>query len=271
MKQLLTGVIAALIAGPAFADGPSRLPDGVVTKGMHDIAEAWLTLPTDRYGHGILGDKIEAGGLVVKLPIGELVETVLPEEYVFEDRRVRLADLDLDGHDEIIVVLSSLKQGAALAVYGLRGGEVTKIAQTPHIGRANRWLNPAEIADLDGDGKPEIIAVWTPHLGGDVQAWDLTKGRMTMLASIAGYSNHIIGSRVQDMTGVVTLTDGRKALAIPALTYDEIAFLTLRVGRFSEAARVPAGGRITSAVTLSKNGRQLEFATGQARRSVLIP
>ena len=73
------------------------------------------------------------------------------------------------------------------------------------------------------------------------------------------------------MTEVVKLSDGRTALAIPTPGYDEIAFLTLKNGTFSEVARLPSGGKITSAVTLNKNGRRLEFATGQKKRSIVIP
>ncbi len=41
------------------------LPDGIITRGNKNIREAWLTGPTRRYSHGILGDAIEAAGLSV--------------------------------------------------------------------------------------------------------------------------------------------------------------------------------------------------------------
>jgi hypothetical protein len=69
----------------------------------------------------------------------------------------------------------------------------------------------------------------------------------------------------------VKLSDGRTALAIPTPGYDEIAFLVLKGGKFSEVTRVPAGGKITSPVTLNKSSRRLEFATGQKKRSIVIP
>ena len=61
------------------------------------------------------------------------------------------------------------------------------------------------------------------------------------------------------------------ALAIPTTGYDEIAFMVLKSGKFSEVARVRAGGKITSPVTLNEKGRRLEFATGQKKRSIVIP
>src|ERR1041385_4838195 len=56
-----------------FIDTPQQdklpegaLPDGRVAPGRNDIARAWLAEPTDRYDHGILGDKIEAGALIIE-------------------------------------------------------------------------------------------------------------------------------------------------------------------------------------------------------------
>ena len=55
-------------------------------------------------------------------PTGAVREVVyqLPFHRVFEDRLPRLADLDGDGRDEIIVVESDAIRGAALVVLGLR-------------------------------------------------------------------------------------------------------------------------------------------------------
>jgi len=269
MKRFALTLVALLLWGEAVASEENRLPDGVVSTGSNDIARAWLTRPTTRYAHGILGDAIEAGGLKVKTASGRIYEHVLPTGFVFEDRRARLIDLDGDGRDEIVVVLSSLNEGAALAVYGIVDGNILLKAKTPHIGRTHRWLNPAEFADLDGDGNIEITAVWTPHLGRVLQAWRLVRGKLQQVAGIKGYSNHAIGSPVQDLTEIVTLSDGRMALAIPTPRYDEVAFVVLQQGRFTEVARRPAGGRITSAIRRSKNGRQLEFATGRKSRVVI--
>ena len=263
MKRLALVVLALLAFGKVHAQESERKPDGVVSAGSNDVADAWLTRPTTRYEHGILGDAIEAGGLMVRMTDGRFFEHVLPEGFVFEDRRARPVDLDGDGHDEIVVVLSNVTKGAALAVYGVADGALRLRAKTPHIGRTNRWLNPAEFADLDGDGAIEITAVWTPHLGRVLQAWRFSDGKLRQVAKIKGYSNHAIGSPVQDLTEIVKLSDGRIALAIPTPGYDEIAFIILQQGKFAEVARVQAGGRITSPVRRSKNGRQLEFATGR--------
>ncbi len=270
MKRTLPALLlGALMISASWAQ--DRLPDGLVSSGKNDIAQAWLTRPTKRYDHAILGDAIEAGGLAVRTKAGKTLELVLPEQFVFEDRMARVHDLDGDGRDEVVVVLSSVTDGGALALYGVRGGKLVKLTRTPHIGRRNRWLNPAEFADLDGDGVIEITAVWKPHLARELQAWRYVGGKLTHVTTIEGYSNHEIRSRVQDMSEVVKLSDGRTALAIPTTGYDEIAFMVLKSGKFSEVARVRAGGKITSPVTLNEKGRRLEFATGQKKRSIVIP
>ena len=88
---------------PTVTD-PDRLPDGLVARGTNRIRACWLTEPTDRYGHGVLGDAIEAGGLTMVLDDGRALSLTLPEDSVFEDRTCRLGDLDGDGRDEALVV-----------------------------------------------------------------------------------------------------------------------------------------------------------------------
>ncbi|MEC9368067.1 MAG: hypothetical protein VX871_05180, partial [Pseudomonadota bacterium] len=45
---------------------PGALPDGRLASGRLDIRAAWYAKPTNRYGHGVLGDAIEAEALVVE-------------------------------------------------------------------------------------------------------------------------------------------------------------------------------------------------------------
>jgi hypothetical protein len=92
------GAAAALFAlfiaagGPAFATPPNV------------IIEAEYTEPTARYAHGVLGDAVEWGALVltVDMCFGCEVKHVrqftirLPENRVFEDIAPRIVDLDGD-------------------------------------------------------------------------------------------------------------------------------------------------------------------------------
>jgi hypothetical protein len=155
------------------------------------VVSAVYEQPTDRYAHGILGDSIEWGALSMRLVDGRRVRIVLPEDRVFEDTAPRVADVDVDGAAEVVVVESSVTQGSRLAVYGPAG----LIAATPFIGQANRWLAPVGAADLDGDGRVEIAYVDRPHLAKTLRIWRFAGSRLTEVAAAPGYTNHRIGER----------------------------------------------------------------------------
>ena len=67
------------------------------------MAAAELILPTDRYGHAVLGDALEWGGLRMTLADGRQERVTLPETRVFEDVEARLADVTGDGLPEVVV------------------------------------------------------------------------------------------------------------------------------------------------------------------------
>ena len=207
-----------------FIDAPARrkrppdaLADGRVTTGMHDIARVWLAAPTGRYDHGILGDKIEAGSLVIETRDGKRHTVRLRRDAVFEDLEPRLADLDGDGHDEIVVVKSYLRRGSALAVIGRHRGRYAILAETPPLGGPHRWLDPAGIADFDGDGTPDIVLVRQPHVVGALELWSLRDGRLHKRAEMADFANHIAGTRAIDMAVQADFDgDGIADLALPS-------------------------------------------------------
>ncbi len=168
------------------------------------ITSARFTNPTTRYAHGVLGDYVEYGGLEMRIedisskaPLRlQLVyewttqSVRLPLDRVFEDLEPRIVDVDLDGTNEVIVVESSVNEGAQLAIYDARG---EKIAATPHIGTRNRWLAPIGAADLDGDGHVEVAYIDRPHLAKTLRIWRYENGNLTEIATIPGLTNHKIG------------------------------------------------------------------------------
>ncbi|WP_278425942.1 MULTISPECIES: FG-GAP repeat domain-containing protein [Sulfitobacter] len=154
-----------------------------------DIARASFGDPTTRYDHGVLGDAVEWGSLTLGLADGTSRRIILPHALVFEDTSPRIVDLDGDGQPEVIVVESHQSKGARLAVYRASG----RIAQTPFIGRKNRWLAPIGAADFTGNGQLEIAMVVTPHLSGSVQLLAYDNSRLTVIARAEGFTNHRIG------------------------------------------------------------------------------
>jgi len=219
------------------------LPDGVVSRGTRNISRAWLTGAAGRYGHGVLGDAIEAGGVAVELADGRRLALELGNESVFEDRIARIWDLDGDGRDEVVAVRSYLDRGAALAVIAPGRDVLRVIAETPAIGLANRWLNPVGTGDFDGDGRPEVAYVETPHIGGTLRVFALMDGRLVRKYSREGFSNHTLGERELGKSAVVDADgDGTPDMAVPDSWRRTLRVVTFKGGRFTELARIEHGG-----------------------------
>ncbi len=245
-------VFAAMLSAPGLADAAdlnARLPDGGTATGTGDIRAAWYVGPTERYAHAVLGDAIEAAGLAVKTADGATLTLELPRDAVFEDITPRLADLDGDGRTEVVTLLSTQSGGGALALFGLRDGADGKalqsVAQVPPIGRPNRWLNVAGIADFTGDGRLDVAVVKTPHIGGTLELWSFNGKALTKAASAFGFSNHAIGSRALGLSAVVEMTgDGVADLVLPDAARRTLVAVTYRDGAWVEIAREEAPGGV---------------------------
>ena len=193
---------------------------------------AWYEGPTRRYDHAVLGDDVEWGTLVYEGKAQGTVSLALSQDRVFEDIAPRLADLDGDGAPEVIVVETSLTEGAALVVYRLADGALTMRATTPFIGTRYRWLAPVGIGDFDGDGRVEIAYVDRPHLARELVLVRLDGDRLVELARKPGFSGHRIGDTTitADVRtcpdGAVLLlpdADWQRLLAVRLVTGDLVA------------------------------------------------
>lgn len=227
---------AAVRAEPLSEDA---LPDGVPARGRLDIDAAWLAGPTGRYRHGVLGDAIEAGELRVRLRDGRLLSYVLREDSVFEDLRPRVVDLDGDGSEEVIVVKSRAGAGASLAVLSIRSGRLIPFAETPAIGTHHRWLNPVGVADVDGDGRLDVVLVQTPHLAGPLVAYTFGPHGFVEIGRVAGFSNHAIGSRALGLGALLDADgDGLPEAVVPAGDRRSLRVVSFAGGRIRDLGAV---------------------------------
>lgn len=249
---------------------PSGLPDGCVVRGNGDVASAWYTEPTTRYAHGILGDAIEAGALTVQGANGVQSMLTLPDDLVFEDRTPHLADLDGDGRTEIITIRSSTRLGGSVAVYGLRGETIVELGATPFIGRSNRWLNIAGIADFTGQGGLQVAFVETPHIGGTLKLAAFDGQSMRVIAQRGGFSNHAIRSREQRLSAVADIDgDGRMDLALPDARRETLRMVRFEAGNVDPIASIALPGQVVLPVLSEGTGANVRFVTGLANGIVV--
>ncbi len=266
-RLIMTAAFAIGCAHGAQAQDFLRLPDGEVTRsaGM----TAYLVDPTTRYGHGVLGDAIEAGGFVVERD-GQRLLFRLGTDAVFEDRRVRLADLDGDGQPEAIVVKAYLDRGAALAVYRIGRHAIEPLAEGPAIGQRNRWLNPIGVADFTGSGQAVLAAVVTPHLAGSLRLYRLAGRALVEVSRIDGFTNHRLGERDLDLAQTGDIDgDGTPEIVIPSLSRLELAAISFKGGRADVLGKAPVKPRVARFLALRGPRATIETDAGE-RLDVII-
>lgn len=250
---------------------PSEIPNMLTAEepGSSTIVKAWYSQPTGRYRHGVLGDTIEGGALVVQLENGRRITHRLPETQVFEDIAPRIADLDNNGRLEVVTILSSLNRGASIAVFALSGDALVKKAATPFIGQSNRWLNIAGIANFAGNRSPEIAFVSTPHIGGRLAFLKYLPNTLLSSASSAGFSNHVIGSPELRLSAVYDVNDdGRMDLAVPSANRRTLRIVGFTPNGLSELGSAQLPAAIDKAILISEVDGKPVFTVGLEDGSV---
>ena len=251
----LCAALIVFAAAPAAACLPAAMDaalPGSRTLDATGASAAWYEDPTAILGHGIMGEVADAATLAAILYPDTVPCTVrrvaAGPGHVFEDIAPRLHDLDGDDRPEVIAVRSSLTEGAQLAIYAARGDGLALVAATPPIGRRHRWLAPAAIADLDGDGAVEIAYVDRPHLARVLRIWRFADGALSELARFDGVTNHRIGEAV--IRGglldcgagpeiVLASADWTRTLA---LRFDGRAIAARDIGPWRDGAALRCGG-----------------------------
>ena len=235
---------------PTVTTARDGIPNGMVARASGvGIVEAWYAEPTTRYDHGILGDRIEGGALVVVDDAGRRHEVTLDASHVFEDLTPRIADIDGDGRNDVVVIRSGLNTGAAVAVYSVTDSALVEVASIPEIGLTHRWLNIAGIADFTGDGRLDIALVKTPHIGGRLEIWTFENGSLRQVAAANDFSNHAIGSTELGLSAVADVDgDGVADLALPDNSRTVLRIVSAAGTSLREIANVGLGGAVATAI-----------------------
>jgi hypothetical protein len=218
-----------------------------------------LTGPTNRYDHGVLGDKMEASAITLVETEPELrVVRNIPIEApdVVEGISPIWADLDEDGQREIIVTLSNNQSGARIAAFREDG---SLLAESPPIGLGQRWRHQIAVARFDPDQQPLIVSIRTPHIGGVVEFFQLISGRLEPVREAGGFSAHTIGSRNLDAAVAGDFNND----GIPKLLAPDQTHTTLGVIAFDGTlTTVSLDGTLTSNLSVTNNDGHLFIGAG---------
>lgn len=207
-----------------------------------------LTQPTESYTHAVLGDGLEAQGILLldtqpALQISQVIQVEPPQ--VIEGIMPIWADITGDGQREIIVTVSEPEFGARLVVYN-EAGQI--LAQSGPIGRRNRWRNQAAVAPFGPNGELELADVRTPHLTGTVEFFQIDpNGTLQRVGFVDGYTSHLIGSRNLDMVLAGDFDgNGQPELLLPTLALNELASIQRTAEGAQETWRIPLNGLLTT-------------------------
>jgi hypothetical protein len=214
------------------------------------LEEVVLSDPTERFSHGLLGDRVEAASVSVIgiTPFGLWLRGrhALPTA-VFEDLVPVLAPLAQGGRPLVLVARSTVQQGTVVSALGWRDGALVALAESPPADGGSRWIHVVGAADLSRDGSPEVVAVRTPHLAGVLTAYRRRGAALAVVAQVAGFSSHAAGSRNEDQALVADLDgNGRPEVIVPRQSRETLVSLEVDGARFVERWSINLRGAIES-------------------------
>ncbi len=230
----------------------ARLPeDGVsgtrMAKGSDPFVEVWLADSAVRSGTGVLPGPL-AGAIAARDRAGRVHRLELPLDRGVEDVEPRLADLDGDGRDEIVVSMTREGEGASLAVVTLRQDGLAILAESePAPGGV--WRDPVAIADLDGDGSWEIATVASGDDSGRLEVWRLSDRALNPILAMKGFATHLAGTRTTGMATVADMDgDSIADLILPSLDRRSIRVISLAGGQAAEPYRIDLAAEIVTRI-----------------------
>ena len=254
----------------------NALPDARIVVNEAGQIAVYAQATNQRYVHGVVGDEFEAAALTVLEIEDDALHVVtkidLPDNDVFEGLSPFWADIDGDGADDLVVTVSNAQVGAEIRAYRADG---SLLATGPAIGRGGRWRHQLAFAPFGPNGEQELVDVLTPHIGGVVEFYQLSGDQLEIVATLPGYTSHVIGSRNLDMAVAGDFNgDGQPEIVLPTQDRRVIAGLQHTAEGVREVWRLPLDGVLSSnlsAVTLPDHTMALAAGTVDGRLRIWLP
>ena len=255
------------------------LPDARLVMNRVGQVAVYANASDQRYGHGVLGDQVEAATLLVlelrESQIRILTRIDLPGEDVYEGIAPFWADVDGDGVEDLVTTVSNGSLGARLRAYLWDGAGVRQEVDGPAVGRGKRWRHQLTAGPFGPAGEIEVVDVKTPHIGGVMEFFRFTGDSLQLAAALPSVTTHAIGSRNLDQTVAGDFNgDGQPEV----LALDEARRALIAVQRdkdgASEVWRLDAAADVVSnfaPVELLDGGLAMAVGTADARLRIWLP
>ena len=231
------GTVVAVTTDGGLRIGDDELP-GPYLPDAHPVVVdegrvAVLAGPTDVYGHGVIGDALEASALHVVDVARREVTTVLEPEAgrVIEGVTVRVGDVDGDGGGDVVVTTSGAGDGARVEAWQVDGDQ-RWIGEA--LGQDGRWRHVVALTGgaSTGAAGDRVIEVVMPHARHDVAALVADGDRLVEVATgTLAFGSHAIGSRDMEGAAVAPLLTARDVVGpsprrgmVVARSWDGTAF-----------------------------------------------
>ena len=223
-----------------------------------------LTQPTPRYGHGVLGDGLEAAAFTLigtRPTVWEIRTVTIPRPSVVEGIAPIWVDWNGDGEREVVVTESDDNEGARVVLYAENG---KRLATGPAIGLGHRWRHTIAVAPFGPSGELELAEVLTPHIGGVAGFYRWQGARLTLVAQVGGVTSHVYGSRNLDMALAGDLDgNGSTELLLPTQARRKLAAVRREDGVAKVVWQLDAGGTVVTNIgAMTAHDGRIAIAVG---------
>ena len=225
------------------------------------------------------GDWMAARALLIVLArdgqIQILTRTDLPGEDIYRGISPFWADIDDDGIEDLVTMVSRDPLGERMRVYMWDGAGIRQEIDGPPFGKGEIWRQPFSAGPFGFSGQIEIAAMFMSSAGGVIEFFRSDGDFFKRTAGMQGFSANIINARNLDQTAAGDFNgNGRpEVLALEASRRGVAAVERSAVGA-ELAWRLDAGAEITTnfaPVELLDGRLALAVGTQDNRLRVWLP